>query len=73
MKNLYFSFVIAGSSKNSNFEQWELESNHRPRFGRNWWFWVPYFNNNGGKFRKGLTTDVSLNFLCFSVGVTWYR
>lgn len=72
-EKLFISFVIAGSSRHSVFEQWELESAHRPRFGRNWWFWIPALNNNGGGFKRGNCTDLSVNWLCFSLGLIWFR
>lgn len=33
--NIYLGFVIAGKTTNEEFEPLELESPHRPRFGRN--------------------------------------
>jgi hypothetical protein len=69
----YLSLVIAGSSKNSIFEDWELEQSFRPRFGRNWWIWVPTVNNNGGNFKKGVCTDLSFIWLCFSLSITCFR
>lgn len=71
-KNLFISFVMSGSSKGSVFEQWELESKSRPRFGRNWWFWLPSYNWNGGKFKNYENTDISILWLCFSVSITVY-
>ena len=70
--NIFFGVVIAGKTTNEVFEQWELESKHRPRFGRYWWFWMPSISNNGGGFRKNKTTDISFRWLCVSVYLTVY-
>jgi hypothetical protein len=66
---IFVGATIAGSSKDSIFERWELESKHRPRFGRNWWFWVPSITSNGG-WAKYQTLDIGLNWLCFAAWVT---
>jgi hypothetical protein len=71
-KYLYLSFVMAGSSKGGVFEQWELESEHRPRFGRNWWYWKPSLTNNGGNFKKNRNTDISFYWFCFVFSVTLF-
>lgn len=69
-RSTYLSLSVAGSSANSKFEQWELESAHRPRFGRNWWFWLPSLQHNGGRFRDFENTDTTLRWLCFSASLT---
>ena len=71
-KNVYLSFCLAGKSEGNIFEKWELESNHRPRFGRNWWFWKPSFRTNGGRFKCHENTDLNANWLCFNVSFTVY-
>jgi hypothetical protein len=71
-KSVFISFVTAGRTTNEVFEQWELESKHRPRFGRNWWFWLPSLHCNGGRFRRHENTDITLHWLCFSVAFTVY-
>jgi hypothetical protein len=71
-KNIYLGVGMAGRSYDSNFEQWELDSPHRPRFGRNWWFWLPKLITNSGRFRCYENTDINLNFLCFWVSITVY-
>ena len=67
-RNIHLSFIVSGSSKGGVFEDWE-----RPRFGRNWWFWLPKISNNGGGFKKGNCTDVGIMWLCFSADFTWFR
>lgn len=69
-KSIFICFVMSGSSKGNAFEQQELESTHRPRFGRNWWFWVPAITSNSGKFGKDECTNVDIYWLCFSLGLT---
>jgi len=72
INNCYLSCIISGSSIGSTFEQWELESSHRPRFGRNWWFWCPSISNNGGNFSKGKCTDIGIYWLCFCISLTLF-
>jgi hypothetical protein len=69
-KNIFISFVVAGKSANEVFEQWELDSPHRPRFGRNWWFWLPSLKTNGGRFRCHENTDINFHWLCCSISFT---
>ncbi len=69
-KNIFISLVMAGPSKDSVFEQWELDSESAPRFGRNWWFWKPALKSNGGKFKADENTDVGVMWLCFSLSLT---
>lgn len=71
-KHLFFNFVMAGSSKGNTFEQYEIDAVTRPRFGRNWWYWKPAFTDNGGRFRSNENTDVSIYWLCFTVGLTLF-
>lgn len=71
-RSLFLSFVIAGKSKGNTFEQWELDAKTRPRFGRNWWYWVPSLTTNGGRFKNYENTDVSFHWLCFSLSLTKY-
>ena len=70
--NTYLSFVVAGKSEGNVFDQEELESLHRPRFGRNWWFWKPTFRTNGGRFKSWQNTDINSHWLCFSLSLTVY-
>lgn len=44
----------------------------RPRFGFNWWFWLPHINWNGGRFSRGEVVDVNFNWLCFWCSVTFW-
>lgn len=71
-KNVFLSFIMAGNSKGNTFEDWELESKHAPKFGRNWWYWKPTYSNNGGRFKSNLNTDISVYWLCFTIGITVY-
>lgn len=70
--NIFCGVVVAGKSTNEVFEQWELDSPHRPRFGRNWWFWFPSLESNGGRFRSHETTDINFHWFCFCVYLTVY-
>jgi len=71
-KNIYFGAVLAGRSKDEVFEQWELDAPTRPRFGRNWWFWVPSLRTNGGRFRSYENTDINFHWLCLAMWITVY-
>jgi hypothetical protein len=71
-KHIHIGGTMAGRSTNEHFEQWELESPHRPRFGRNWWFWWPSLRTNGGRFRSHENTDINLHWLCFAAWLTVY-
>lgn len=44
----------------------------RPRFGFNWWFWLPHINWNGGRFSHDEVVDVNLHWLCFWCSVTFW-
>jgi len=69
-KNIYIHIGMAGRSTNEVFEQWELDASTRPRFGRNWWFWMPTFSWNGGRFKPYENTDISFHWLCFWASFT---
>ena len=69
---IFIDLFVAGSSKGVEFEQWELDAKSRPRFGRNWWFWLPNPVTNGGRFKPWETTDIGLQWLCFSLSLTVY-
>ena len=71
-KNIFLSFVLAGSSKGSTFEQYEIDAETRPRFGRNWWYWLPSLTNNGGRFKSHENTDINFHWLCFGILFTVY-
>ena len=70
--HICINLVAAASSKGVEFEQWELDAKSRPRFGRNWWFWLPNPVTNGGRFKPWETTDIGLQWLCFSLSLTVY-
>ena len=72
IKSTRFSFVAAGSAKGWEFLEEDLTAYYRPRFGRCWWFWIPEFRSNGGKFKANEVTDMSLLWLCFSASLTVY-
>jgi len=62
------STVMAGKIvPNDIIEDWES-----PKFGRYWWFWSPCFNSNGGKFKRGDCVDFSVQWLCLSLGLTFW-
>jgi hypothetical protein len=69
-KNVFIGVVVAGKTTNEVFEQWELEASTRPRFGRNWWFWLPSLTTNGGRFRSHECTDINFHWLCFAPSLT---
>ena len=71
-ENVYLGLVMAGSSKGEVFSQEKLNAWTRPRFGRNWWFWLPVLNSNGGRFQKNLCTDINLHLFCWVVSLTVY-
>jgi len=65
MRDISFSFVKAGRVQPDDIiDEWE-----RPRFGFYWWFWIPYYHSNGGRFRRGECVDMNLKWFCYSVGV----
>lgn len=70
--NIFLSIGMCGSSKGRIFEQCELESKYRPRFGRNWWYWFPELRSNGGKFRHYENTDINFHWFCFWISFTVY-
>jgi hypothetical protein len=72
LDNVYLSFVLAGKTTNEVFEQWELDAPTRPRFGRNWWYWLPSLTSNGGRFRSYENTDINFHWLCVSISLTVY-
>lgn len=44
------------------------------RMGHYWWFWLPFFNSNGGSIKAGSACiDYSCKWLCFWVSVTLWR
>lgn len=62
------SKVIAGRVKPDDY----IGEEENPRFGFYWWFWLPKYTSNGGRFRMGECVDVGLIWLCFSVGVIFW-
>lgn len=63
-----FRVGMAGKvGPNDIIEEWE-----RPRFGRFWWFWVPSFGWNGGRFSRGEIVDTGVKWLCFWFDVTFW-
>lgn len=43
------------------------------KFGRNWWFWIPYFKwNHGRPWNKLEVLDFGMSWLCFWWGFTIY-
>ena len=42
--------------------------------GHYWWFWLPYYYNNGGSIRKGSAcVEHSFKWLCFYMNVYLWR
>ena len=50
----------------------KIEDFERPRYGFYWWFWVPKYSSNNGKFKRNECVDISLIWLCFSVGLIFW-
>ena len=71
--HVYIGIGSAGSSKGSTFEDWEMAAKSRPRFGRNWWVWIPSIRTNGGCFRPQQITDFNVHWLCFYAYLIVYR
>lgn len=71
-KNIFLCFGIAGKTTNEVFEQWELDAPTRPRFGRNWWYWMPSLRSNGGRFKAHQNTDINFHWFCFWISLTVY-
>lgn len=63
-----YRFIVAGRIQPNDV----IEDDERPRFGFYWWFFIPNFNSNGGRFGQDECVYFSLNFLCFSFGLTFY-
>jgi hypothetical protein len=38
-----------------------------------WGTWLPEFSSNGGNFKRGLCTDISVRWLIFSINFLWFR
>ena len=43
------------------------------RHGFYWWFWLPRFHGNGGKFGRDVCIDWTFNFLCYSLNFTFFK
>lgn len=63
------SNVVSGRVKPDDIIDYDFE---RPKFGFYWWFWKPTFQTNGGKFKKKQVVDISLQWLCFSMGLIFW-
>lgn len=64
-----FSKVVAGRVKPSDIIDYDFEN---PKFGFYWWFWFPRFYSNRGKFTKNDCVDISLQWLCLSIGLIFW-
>jgi len=62
------SKVIAGRVRPDDI----IEDFENPMYGFYWWFWMPQYQSNGGKFKKGQCVDVSVFWLCFSLGLIFW-
>ncbi len=63
------SKVIAGRVRHDGVIDYSFE---QPRFGFYWWFWLPRYQSNGGKFKRQEVVDVSIQWLCFSIGLIFW-
>jgi hypothetical protein len=63
------SKVMAGRVRSDDIIDYDFE---KPRYGFYWWFWLPRYMSNGGKFRRGECVDASLQWLCFSIGLIFW-
>jgi hypothetical protein len=76
-RSVFVGAVLAGKRlPGEAVERWELESPHRPRFGRYWWYWWPAIRSNGGRFRQHECTDINFHWLCLCLSLTvfpWQR
>lgn len=71
--DIHFSGGRAGKYKSlAEFDEWELQQNTRPRYGRYWWFWIPNLKSNGGKFDFTDCVDINFHFLCFWLSLTFF-
>lgn len=53
---------------------YDPEHDEDARMGHYWWFWVPYYHNNGGSIRSGSAcVDHNIKWLCFSLSLTFWR
>lgn len=41
-----------------------------PKFGRNWFYWLPKLKNNKGKFWKNQVTDIGIIWLFWVLDIT---
>lgn len=64
-----FCNVMAGRIKPSDIIDYTYE---KPKFGFYWWFWKPTWKTNGGKFKREEVVDVSVMWLCFSIGLIFW-
>lgn len=63
------SNVIAGRVQLDDIIDYDFEN---PKYGFYWWFWKPKYISNEGKFKNQECVDVSLMWLCFSVGLIFW-
>ena len=62
------SKVVAGRVRPDDI----IEDFENPKYGFYWWFWLPQYQSNKGKFKKGECVDVSALWLCFSLGLVFW-
>jgi len=67
--NVTISKVMAGRVQPDDIIDHDFEN---PKYGFYWWFWVPRYRSNGGKFTYDQVVDVSIQWLCFSVGLIFW-
>ena len=63
------SKVMAGRVQPDDVIDYDFEE---PMYGFYWWFWVPRYMSNGGKFRYTECVDISLKWFCFSIGLVFW-
>ena len=49
-----------------------IDNGEKQMFGFCWFFWVPLYVSNGGKFRKNDVVDINICWLFFWVSVTFW-
>ena len=72
INNVYVSFVTAGKLNPDDYEHLKECNPCPPRFGRNWWTWIPDVGLNlfGNKNRLEM---VDIRWLCYAFSITNYN
>lgn len=64
MSKITFNCGMAGKGHNGENPTW---------LGRSWGYWIPRFRWNGGYWAKDECVDISIQWLCFWVGLIKWR